>query len=201
MTQYSLCHLCWVIDMKKSYIIGIVVAIIVVIGISLGSGYNKMVKENEDVESAAAQIDVQLKRRTDLIPNLVNTVKGYMTHEQKVIDSITTARENLVNASTVEDKASASEQLTKALNNLYVIVENYPDLKSNTNFINLQDELAGTENRIAVARKDYNDAVKEYNNLVKTFPNNLTASLFNFKEKSYFEVNNSDKEVPNVSFE
>ena len=82
-----------------------------------------------------------------------------------------------------------------------IIVENYPDLKSNTNFINLQDELAGTENRIAVARKDYNDAVKEYNNLVKTFPNNLTASLFNFKEKSYFEVNNSDKEVPNVSFE
>ena len=143
--------------MKKSYIIGIVVAVIVVIGISLGSGYNKMVKENENVESAAAQIDVQLKRRTDLIPNLVNTVKGYMTHEQKVIDSITTARENLVNASTVEDKASA--------------------------------------------RKDYNDAVKEYNNLVKTFPNNLTASLFNFKEKSYFEVNNSDKEVPNVSFE
>ena len=101
----------------------------------------------------------------------------------------------------LEDKASASEELTKALNNLYVIVENYPDLKSNTNFINLQDELAGTENRIAVARKDYNDAVKEYNNLVKTFPNNLTASLFNFKEKSYFEVNNSDKEVPNVSFE
>ena len=162
--------------MKKSYIIGIVVAIIVVIGISLGSGYNKMVKENENVESAAAQIDVQLKRRTDLIPNLVN-------------------------ASTVEDKASASEELTKALNNLYVIVENYPDLKSNTNFINLQDELAGTENRIAVSRKDYNDAVKDYNNLVKTFPNNLTASLFNFKEKSYFEVNNSDKEVPNVSFE
>ena len=187
--------------MKKSYIIGIVVAVIVVIGISLGSGYNKMVKENENVESAAAQIDVQLKRRTDLIPNLINTVKGYMTHEQKVIDSITTARENLVNASTVEDKASASEELTKALNNLYVIVENYPDLKSNTNFINLQDELAGTENRIAVARKDYNDAVKEYNNLVKTFPNNLTASLFNFKEKSYFEFNNSDKEVPNVSFE
>lgn len=187
--------------MKKGYIIGIIVAVIVVIGISLSSGYNKIVKENENVESAAAQIDVQLKRRTDLIPNLVNTVKGYMTHEQNVIDSITTARENLVNASTIEDKASASEDLTKALNNLYVVVENYPDLKSNTNFINLQDELAGTENRIAVARKDYNDAVKEYNNLVKTFPNNLTASLFNFEEKSYFEISNSDKEVPNVSFE
>lgn len=187
--------------MKKSYI-GFAIVIVV---ISLIGGFislrNNMVKLSEEVDSKYANIDVQLKRRTDLIPNLVNTVKGYMTHEQKVIDSITTARENLVNASTIEDKASASEDLTKALNNLYVVVENYPDLKSNTNFINLQDELAGTENRIAVARKDYNDAVKEYNNLVKTFPNNLTASLFNFKEKSYFEVSNSDKEVPNVSFE
>ena len=186
--------------MKKSYIIGIVVAIIVVIGISLGSGYNKMVKENENVESAAAQIDVQLKRRTDLIPNLVNTVKGYMTHEQKVIDSITTARENLVNASTVEDKASASEELTKALNNLYVIVENYPDLKSNTNFINLQDELAGTENRIAVARKDYNDAVQKYNAKIKKFPTKMIAGMFNFDAKDYFQASEGSKEVPSVQF-
>ena len=185
--------------MKKSLIV-IIVIVLLLGGLLIGS-YNGMVSKAEEVDNKFATIDAQLQRRADLIPNLVNTVKGYMTHEQKVIDSITTARENLVNATTVEDKASASEQLTKALNNLYVIVENYPDLKSNTNFINLQDELAGTENRIAVARKDYNDAVKEYNNLVKTFPNNLTASLFNFKEKSYFEVNNSDKEVPNVSFE
>ena len=179
----------------------VIIVLVVIIALYVINTRNALVVLRNKVKDQLSQIDVQLKRRTDLIPNLVNTVKGYMTHEQKVIDSITTARENLVNASTVEDKASASEELTKALNNLYVIVENYPDLKSNTNFINLQDELAGTENRIAVARKDYNDAVKEYNNLVKTFPNNLTASLFNFKEKSYFEVNNSDKEVPNVSFE
>ena len=179
----------------------VILVLVVIIALYVINTRNALVVLRNKVKDQLSQIDVQLKRRTDLIPNLINTVKGYMTHEQKVIDSITTARENLVNASTVEDKASASEELTKALNNLYVIVENYPDLKSNTNFINLQDELAGTENRIAVARKDYNDAVKEYNNLVKTFPNNLTASLFNFKEKSYFEVNNSDKEVPNVSFE
>ena len=179
----------------------VIIVLVVIIALYVINTRNALVVLRNKVKDQLSQIDVQLKRRTDLIPNLVNTVKGYMTHEQKVIDSITTARENLVNASTVEDKASASEELTKALNNLFVIVENYPDLKSNTNFINLQDELAGTENRIAVARKDYNDAVKEYNNLVKTFPNNLTASLFNFKEKSYFEVNNSDKEVPNVSFE
>ena len=186
--------------MKKSYIIGIVVAVIVVIGISLGSGYNKMVKENENVESAAAQIDVQLKRRTDLIPNLVNTVKGYMTHEQKVIDSITTARENLVNASTVEDKASASEELTKALNNLFVIVENYPDLKANTNFINLQDELAGTENRISTARRDYNDAVKSYNTLIVKFPNNVLASMFKFEKAEYFKAEEGKTAVPDVEF-
>ena len=188
--------------MKKGTIIGLVVlGVVLLLVFSLVGNYNTMVTSRENVDTEMANVDVYLQRRADLIPNLVSTVKGYAQHEEKVIDSITTARENLVNASTVEDKASASEQLTKALNNLYVIVENYPDLKSNTNFINLQDELAGTENRIAVARKDYNDAVKEYNNLVKTFPNNLTASLFNFKEKSYFEVNNSDKEVPNVSFE
>ena len=186
---------------KGNTLLLVIVAVIIVIALALGGSYNSIVTLEENVNSEFSNVSVTLERRADLIPNLVNTVKGYMTHEQKVIDSITTARENLVNASTVEDKASASEELTKALNNLYVIVENYPDLKSNTNFINLQDELAGTENRIAVARKDYNDAVKEYNNLVKTFPNNLTASLFNFKEKSYFEVNNSDKEVPNVYFE
>ena len=179
----------------------IIVIILVLLILYVISTYNTLIRLKNKAKDGWSQIEVVLKRRADLIPNLVNTVKGYMTHEQKVIDSITTARENLVKASTIEDKASASEELTKALNNLYVIVENYPDLKSNTNFINLQDELAGTENRIAVARKDYNDAVKEYNNLVKTFPNNLTASLFNFKEKSYFEVSNSDKEVPNVSFE
>lgn len=188
--------------MKKGWIIGIVVAIVVVIAIGLfGSSYNKMVQSSENVESKYADISVQLKRRTDLIPNLVNTVKGYMEHEQGVIDSITEARANLLGAKTVEEQANANEKLTSALNALAVVVENYPDLKSNTNFIQLQDELAGTENRIAVARKDYNDAVKIYNQMIKSFPKNLVAGMFGFEAKDYFEVSESEKEVPNVSFE
>ena len=188
--------------MNKGLKVGIiVVAILVVIVMLFGGTYNSLVNKQEEVDNKLADISVQLERRADLIPNLVNTVKGYVSHEDKVIDKVTKARENLLNAKSVEDKANANEELTNAINALAIIVENYPDLKANTNFISLQDELAGTENRIAVARRDYNDAVKDYNNLVKTFPNNLTASLFNFKEKSYFEVNNSDKEVPNVSFE
>ena len=186
--------------MKKSYIIGIIVAVIVVIGISLGSGYNKMVKENENVESAAAQIDVQLKRRTDLIPNLVNTVKGYMTHEQKVIDSITTARENLVNASTVEDKASASEELTKALNNLYVIVENYPDLKANESFLSLQKELTTCEEKITYARQFYNDSVLSYNNKIELFPSSIIASMFHFEKEKFFEASAEERKNVQVKF-
>ena len=178
-----------------------VIAIIVLLVILLGSSYNSMVKVNENVDSKYSDISVQLKRRADLIPNLINTVKGYMAHEEKIIDSITKARENLVNAKTVTDQARANDELTSALNSLNVIVENYPDLKSNTNFIQLQDELAGTENRIAVSRQDYNNAVKEYNSLIKSFPKNIIAGMFDFDEKDYFEITNADKEVPNVSFD
>lgn len=188
--------------MKKGWIIGIVVAVAIIFVIGLfGTSYNSMVTENENVESKYADISVQLKRRTDLIPNLVNTIKGYMEHEQSIIDSITNARANLISAKTVEEQANANNELTSALNALAVVIENYPDLKANTNFIQLQDELAGTENRIAVARKDYNDAVKTYNKMVKSFPKNLIAGMFGFDEKEYFEIAESDKEVPNVSFE
>lgn len=188
--------------MKKGWIIGIVVAVAIIFVIGLfGTSYNSMVTENENVESKYADISVQLKRRTDLIPNLVNTIKGYMEHEQSIIDSITNARANLISAKTIEEQANANSELTSALNALAVVVENYPDLKANTNFIQLQDELAGTENRIAVARKDYNDAVKNYNKMVKSFPKNLIAGVFGFDEKEYFEIAESDKEVPNVSFE
>ena len=188
--------------MKKGLgiVIGVVAVILIFVGI-LGSSYNKMVKESENVESKYSDISVQLKRRTDLIPNLVNTVKGYMEHEQSIIDSITTARSNLMSAKTVEDQAKANSELTSALNALAVVVENYPDLKANTNFIQLQDELAGTENRIAVSRKDYNDAVKNYNQMIKSFPKNLVAGMFGFEKKDYFEISESEKEVPNVSFE
>ena len=188
--------------MKKGLIIGgVIVGIILLLVVMFSSTYNGLVSKEEDVESKLADISVQLERRADLIPNLVSTVKGYASHEQSVIDSVTKARENLVNADEAEEMAEANQQLTTALNNLFVIVENYPELKSNTNFIQLQDELAGTENRIAVARSDYNDAVKDYNKTIKSFPKNILAGMFGFEKKEYFEAKESSNEVPNVSFE
>lgn len=185
--------------MKKGIIL--VIGIIAVIAVVFATSYNSFVGLDEEVESKLSNISVQLERRADLIPNLINTVKGYMSHEQNIIDSVTNARQQLVNANNVEDMAEANQELTSALNNLFVIVENYPDLKSNTNFIQLQDELAGTENRIAVARQDYNDAVKSYNKTRKSFPKNIIASMFGFAERDYFEAKESANEVPNVSFE
>lgn len=178
----------------------IVIGIVLVIAIFLISSYNGLVNKSEEVEGKYADISVQLERRADLIPNLVSTVKGYASHETEAINNITTSREKLLNADSVEEKAEANEDLSKALNNLLVIVENYPDLKANTNFIQLQDELAGTENRIAVARKDYNDAVKNYNKNIKKFPTNLLTGMFGFDEKEYFEAKASSNEVPEVSF-
>lgn len=187
--------------MSKSLKIGLIIVGIVILMITLfGGSYNDLVSKQEDVDQKLANISVQLERRADLIPNLVNTVKGYMKHEENIIDKVTTARENLVKAGTVEEKAEANNELTNALNNLFVIVENYPELKSNTNFLNLQDELAGTENRIAVARQDYNETVKSYNKEIKKFPKNILATLFGFKEKAYFEAKENASEVPEVSF-
>ncbi len=187
--------------MKSGLKIGIVVIVIVVLlGIMIGSNYNSLVSKEEKVDSAFADISVQLERRADLIPNLVSTVKGYTSHENEVIEKITTAREKLLGAKTVDDMSSANDELTSALNNLFVIVENYPDLKSSENFINLQDELAGTENRIAVSRKDYNDAVNSYNTAIKKFPTNILAGMFGFDKKEYFETSEGKDEVPEVSF-
>lgn len=188
--------------MKNGTKVLIIVGVIVLaLAIVFGGTYNSLVNEKEEVNSALANIDVQLERRADLIPNLVNSVKGYMSHEQNIIDSVTKARENLVNASSVDEKANANQELTNALNNLFVIVENYPELKSNTNFINLQDELAGTENRISTARKDYNDSVKSYNKAIKSFPKNLIAGILGFEKADYFEASEGSSEVPDVSFE
>ena len=188
--------------MKKGTIIGIVIAVIVVLMVIIfASTYNGLVNKQEEVEGKYADISVQLERRADLIPNLVNTVKGYASHEEKVIDDITTARENLLNSKSIEEKANANQELTNALDALAVIIENYPDLKANTNFINLQDELAGTENRIAVARRDYNEAVKNYNKTIKSFPKNIIASMFGFEKKAYFEAKESANNVPEVTFE
>lgn len=181
--------------------IGIVVAILV-IGVISGIGiYNELVSSEENVTKSLSDIDTQLQRRADLIPNLVSTVKGYMKHEESIINSITEARENLVGASSVEEKDKANKELTSAINQLYVVVENYPDLKANTNFISLQDEIAGSENRVAVARKEYNDSVNSYNSMIKRFPNNIIASLCGFEKKAYFEADDDSKDVPNVSFD
>ena len=187
--------------MNKTVKLGILIAVIAVLVLAVIGSYNGLVGKEEQVESKLSSISVQLERRADLIPNLVSTVKGYAAHETEVINSVTKARENLVNANGAKEKAEANSELTSALNRLLVVVENYPDLKANTNFIQLQDELAGTENRIAVARNDYNDAVKDYNKSVKSFPKNILANMFGFEEKEYFEAKESSNEVPNVSFE
>lgn len=183
---------------KVAIIIGVVILLVIIL---FAGTYNSLVNKAEEADNKLANISVQLERRADLIPNLINSVKGYMTHEQSVIDSVTNAREKLVNSNNTQDKATANQELTEALSNFFLIVENYPDLKSNTNFIQLQDELAGTENRISVARKDYNDAVKSYNKTIKSFPKNVLAGIFGFNQKDYFEAKDSSNEVPKVSFE
>lgn len=190
-------------DTKNVILIILLVVVIFIVGVvASGVGaYNSIVGSEETVNKALSNIDTQLQRRADLIPNLVNTVKGYMKHEQDIIDSITEARQNLVNASTLEDKDQANKALTDAINQLYIVVENYPDLKANTNFIALQDEIAGSENRVAVARKDYNEAVNNYNTMIKRFPNNLIASMFGFESKEYFQADSDANEVPEVSFD
>lgn len=188
--------------MKKSTIVimSIIAVIVVMVGVLGGRSYNSLVTLSENVDNEFSNVSVMLERRADLIPNLVNTVKGYASHEKSTIESITKARENLLGAKTLEEKGKANNELTSALNALMIIVENYPDLKANQNFIQLSDELAGTENRIATARRDYNEAVKKYNSKAKKFPTNILAGMFGFKEKEYFEVEPSKTEVPKVEF-
>lgn len=185
---------------KKTTIIVAVVAVIAVIALMVISGYNSLVSKEESVDTAYSNVSVMLERRADLIPNLVNTVRGYMEHETEVIENITTARENLLGAKNIDEQMEANDQLTASLDALMVVVENYPDLKASENFIQLSDELAGTENRISTARKDYNDEVKSYNTAIKKFPTNILASMFGFEQKEYFEAKESATEVPEVEF-
>lgn len=186
--------------MKNSKIGLIIIAVIAVIAIILIGGYNSIISASEELENKFSTIDTQLQRRADLIPNLVNTVKGYANQEKEIINTVTTAREKLVGANSVTAKAEADQELTNALSRLLVVVENYPELKSSQNFIQLSDELAGTENRIATARRDYNEAVKTYNLKIKKFPSNVMANMFGFGEKQYFEASEESKNVPNVQF-
>lgn len=183
---------------KSTIIIVVIVAVIAIIGGALMSSYNGLVTGREAVESAESNIDTYLQRRADLIPNVVSTVKSFASHETEVFDKVLEARTALVNANSVEDKAEADAQLNSALQGINVIVENYPELKSDATYIALMDELEGSENRIAVARKDYNDAVKDYNNKVIRFPGSIAASIFGFEKAEYFEADEESQTVPDV---
>jgi LemA protein len=188
--------------MKTGVIVLVVVALIAlgVGGMYVGSR-NQMVTKNEAVKSAWAQVDVVLQRRADLIPNLVETVKGFAAQEQTVFHDIASARSALLGAKTPADKIAANGQLDGALGRLLLIVENYPQLKSNENFLRLQDELAGTENRIAVERKRYNDTLQDYNTFVGLFPNNIFAGWAGFQRNNdYFTASESSREAPKVQF-
>lgn len=166
-----------------------------------GCGYNTLVSEREQVDSAWSEVQNQLQRRNDLIPNLVATVKGYAKQEEKVLVQVTEARSRVAGARTPAETMAASNELSGALARLLVVVERYPELKSNENFLRLQDELAGTENRLTVARKRYNDAVQGYNTTARRFPTNLVAMLFGFEAREYFEAPDAAREPPRVSFE
>jgi LemA protein len=185
--------------------VGAIVIVAIIAAVVIGGGYvssrNQMVTMNEAVKSNWAQVDVVLQRRADLIPNLVNTVKGFAAHEETVFGDIANARAALLGAKTPGDKIAANGQLDGALGRLLAISENYPQLKSNENFLRLQDELAGTENRIAVERKRYNDSIQAYNTYIGQFPQNFYAKWAGFQRNNdYFSASPTSREVPNVQF-
>jgi len=191
---------------KRGLVSIIVIVAIVVVFLVIVSGWyigtrNRLVTLEESISASWAEIDNQLKRRADLIPNLVATVRGFATQEREVFTQIAEARAKLAGAQTVGEAAASYNQLQSALGRLLVIVERYPELKSNQNFIRLQDELAGTENRIAVARKRYNDSVRVFNTKIRRFPSSIVANMMGFEKKEYFEIEEGAREVPQVDFE
>lgn len=179
----------------------ILLAVIVVAGLSFAGIYNALIRFKNQVKNAWSQIDVQLKRRHDLIPNLVETAKGYMKHERDTLESITQARSKAMGAGSVGEKSKAETGLSGAISKFFLVVENYPDLKANQNFLALQEELTSTENKIAYARQGYNDQVLFFNNKIQMFPSNIIAGMFNFKTEEFFEIEEKkEKETPKVSF-
>lgn len=179
-------------------IIFAVIILLVFYGIGI---YNKLVNSRNKVKDQWAQIDVQLKRRADLIPNLVETVKGYAKHEKNTLTEVIEARNKFVSAGSINEEIEANNQLTGALNKLFALSESYPELKANQNFISLQNDLKDTEDKISYARQFYNDTVLTYNNLVQMFPSNIVANMFKFEVYEFFKIEEKEKEVPKVSFE
>ena len=186
----------------KFILIGL--GIVVLIGLflvgSIVGGYNSLVASNEEIDNSWAQVENQLQRRNDLVPNLVETVKGIMEQEQEVFGAIADARARMAGAQSPEETMAAGNMMTSALGRLFVVVENYPQLRSSENFLKLQDELAGTENRISVERRRYNETVRNFNVQVKTFPTVLYASAIGFSEREFFEAEEGAEEVPQVQF-
>lgn len=181
--------------------VGVLVIVGVVFGGQLMGSRNQLVTEKNDIDARWAQVENDMKRRADLIPNLVATVQGYAKQEQAVIGEVTSARSALLGARSKEDAINANNQLSGAIGRLLVLQENYPQLKSNENFLRLQDELAGTENRIAVDRRDYNEAIRKYNTDVELFPRNIAAGIFGFhRDNAYFKTTEEEKKVPQVKF-
>ncbi len=183
----------------KKLLIGVAVLAVLFI-FPLVSAYNRLVSLREQVDLYWSQIETQMQRRADLIPNLVNTVKGYASHEKEIFKYVADARAKLAGARTRQERIQANAQLDAALSRLLAVIENYPQLKADQTFIRLMDELAGTENRIAVARIRYNEAVRNYNIAIKKFPTNIVARLFGFQEQPYFKAEQGKTEVPKVKF-
>jgi LemA protein len=181
-------------------VVGLLVLLIVIPYSYLKGTYNSLVTMDETVKGAWAQVENQLQRRYDLIPNYVETVKGYAAHEKEVFVKVTEARSKVAGAANISEKMQANNQLSSALSRLMVVVERYPELKANTNFIRLQDELAGTENRIAVERRRFNETVKVYNIKIRSFPTNIVAGMFGFEKATFFEVPKERQEAPKVKF-
>ncbi|MCK5112772.1 MAG: LemA family protein [Thermoplasmatales archaeon] len=179
----------------------LVIIIIVVLFIAIYVGYyNRIIRLENRIDNSWAQIDVQLRRRAELIPNLMETVKGYMKHEKEVLENVTKARTSLMNAKTPQENVDADNMLTGALKTLFAVSENYPDLKANQNFLNLQDELTNTENKIAYSRQHYNDSILVFNNIIETWPGKFFAARMSKKTREMLQIPEASKELPKVKF-